>query len=123
MRYDGQTLRISPDQTLLMGFITMSRRIRCGEVVACLLSELESRMGGSLLEFGIPVSHVEIERTLWRLVNCRLTFPDVGFDGSILAYADARHAPDLGRPFKGDRGSAKPRALWPSAKLRRLPRS
>ena len=93
MNYDGEELRISPDQTLLMGFISMSRGLRCGEVVACSLAELERRMGGSLLEFGLPVSYVEIERTLWRLANCRLAFPDVGFGGQILAYADARHAP------------------------------
>lgn len=93
MRYDGEELRISPDQTLLMGFITMSRGVHCGEVVVCSLADFESRMGGSLMEFGIPVSHGEIERTLWRLVNCRLVYPDVGFDGPILAYADTRRAP------------------------------
>ena len=39
------------------------------------------------------MSHEEVERVLWRLSNCHLTFADYDFDGPILAYADASKAP------------------------------
>ena len=94
MLFDGEELRISPDQTLLLGFIMASRGIRCGAIVQSSLADFEGVMGCSLPDLGIPMSHAEVERTLWRLSNCRLNFGDYDFDGPILAYADSRRAPN-----------------------------
>lgn len=94
MFFDGEELRVSSDQTLLIGFIMASRGARCGSIVQCSLADFEDTMGCRLTDLGIPMAHAEIERTLWRLSNCRLNFGDYNFDGPILAYADARRAPD-----------------------------
>lgn len=94
MLYDGEELRLVSDQTLLMAFILLSRGVKCGDVVVCSLPDLERAFGGALPTLGLPIAEKEIERTLWRLSNCRLTFDEYGFDGAILAYADARHAPE-----------------------------
>lgn len=94
MLFDGEELRLCHDQSLLMGFILISRETQCGAIVECSLQDLEGIMGCPMPDLGMPISYMEIERTLWRLSNCRLTFPEYGFDGPILAYADARRAPD-----------------------------
>jgi len=94
MAYEGDELRIDPDQTLLMAFIMASRGVRCGERVESSLASLEARMGCRLAELGMPIEVRELERTLWRLSNCRLEYNARRFDGPILAYVDATRAPD-----------------------------
>lgn len=94
MSYEGEELRLCHDQTLLMAFVLVSRDAPCGALVRGSLQSLERVMGGPLTELGIPVSHVDIERSLWRLTNGLVTFHEYSFDGPLLAYADARRAPD-----------------------------
>ncbi|MEO3714091.1 hypothetical protein [Roseateles flavus] len=93
MAYQGDELRVSCDQTLLMAFIMASRGMRCGALVSCSLESLEARMGCRLTELGMPIEVREIERTLWRLCHCRLEFAARRFDGPILAYVNATKAP------------------------------
>lgn len=94
MFYGGEELRISSDQILLMGLIMASRDVPCGAIVECSLINLERVMGFPLSEEENSMSHEEVERVLWRLSNCHLTFADYDFDGPILAYADARKNPE-----------------------------
>lgn len=91
MLFEGEELRICHDQTLLMAFIMASGKRPCGTLIECSLKAFEAILGSSMAGAGMALH--EIERTLWRLSNCRLIFEEYGFDGPLLAYADAGSAP------------------------------
>lgn len=87
MLFEGEELRICHDQTLLMVFLMVSGKRPCGTLIECSLQAFEATLGSSLAEAGMALH--DIERTLWRLSNCRLIFEEYGFDGPLLVYADA----------------------------------
>lgn len=91
MLFDGEELRICHDQTLLMVLLMVSGKRLCGTLIECSLQAFETTLGSSLAEAGMALH--DIERTLWRLSNCRLIFEEYGFDGPLLAHADAGSAP------------------------------
>lgn len=92
IHYLGEELFISPDQTVLMALILLSKDVPCGMAFEFSLRDFEESLGGKLEELGIPF-HKEIERTLWRLTYCRLTIESFNFRGPFLIYADTRKAP------------------------------
>lgn len=92
--FEGEELTLMTDQTLLMAFIMAARGQRCGALVACGVYKPQAAGGRCLPDLADSIAPAEIARTLWRLTNCRLTIDDYGFDGPILAYADARWAPE-----------------------------
>lgn len=95
MTFHGERLRVHPDQTFFMAFILKAGSAPCGELFELSMPDLEATLGCSLSKRGMPIEPASIERTLWRLTNCRLTCPEFQFDGPLLTYADARQAPDL----------------------------
>ncbi len=91
MLFEGEELRICHDQTLLMVLLMVSGKKPCGALIECSLQAFETTLGSSLAEAGMALH--DIERTLWRLSNCRLIFEEYGFDGPLLVYADAGSVP------------------------------
>lgn len=91
--YEGEELRVEQDQTLLMGLITLSRSRPCGSTFEFTLGTLEEEVGYPIPAFRVKKSDKEIERSLWRLANCRLTMPAFGFDGPFLSYVDVSQSP------------------------------
>lgn len=94
IHFEGEELTVSIDQTLLMAFIMAARGLRCGALVECGVYKSQADGGRCLPDVADTVAPIEITRTLWRLSNCRLAVDEYGFDGPVLAYADARRAPE-----------------------------
>jgi hypothetical protein len=91
--YEGEELRVEQDQILLMGLITLSRGKPCGITLEFTLKMLEQEIGHPIPAFRVKKNDKEIERSLWRLANCRLIMPAFGFDGPFLSYADVSQSP------------------------------
>ncbi|WP_146097278.1 hypothetical protein [Rhodoferax sp. TS-BS-61-7] len=91
--YEGEELRVEQDQTLLMGLITISRDKPCGITFEFTLKMLEQEIGYPIPPSRVKKTDKEIERSLWRLANCRLTMPAFGFDGPFLSYVDVSESP------------------------------
>jgi len=92
--YQGEELRISVDDMIFAGLVMCSRGKRFGEVISLTLTEFETELGCRLEDCGIPVSPAEIPKTLWRLAHSVVTVPTLGFEGPLLQYVDATHAPE-----------------------------
>lgn len=93
-RYVGEELRIPSDDMIFAGLVMSSRGKLCGEMINLTLAKFEVAIGCRLEDLGMPLSSSEISRTLWRLTHSTVSVPSCGFEGSLLMYADARHAPD-----------------------------
>jgi hypothetical protein len=92
--YQGEELFMSPDQTVLMALILLSKGVACGNTIEFSLQDFENSLGCKLEELGMPFHYEEIERSLWRLTHCTLTVESKSFKGPFLIYADTRKSPD-----------------------------
>lgn len=93
MHFRGEELRIADDHTVLMALISAIGQYPCGSLVEFTAEDLDRAAGMPLPEWGIPVQHDAIARSLWRFVHCELTINELHFEGPLLVYADARRSP------------------------------
>lgn len=92
--YRGEELRAADDRTIFMVLMAAVGGQPCGRLVELSTEDLDRAAGLPLPKWGIPVQYDSIAKTLWRLVHCELKIAEFKFKGPLLAYADARQAPD-----------------------------
>lgn len=93
MFYEGEALGHATDGMLLKALIMIAGREPCGRLCRVKLDRLNAMLDGPLFRKGIAEDG-GLERSLWRLTNCTLEVPAYGYDGPLLAYADATGFPD-----------------------------